>query len=131
MATMAEGDASRAVDAQIEASVLRTAEMFALTKRNTSSALDFAPRYVLLASEWASDITALTRSFVGVTLDSKKIRIATKMRDLYMNIPESLLEDSTVQQAKGGADDAVKTSTGAEAPAPAPGTGHWNPFCAV
>jgi len=46
MATTAEGDAAvRAVDAQVQASVLRSAEMFALTKRSTLSGLDFAPRY--------------------------------------------------------------------------------------
>lgn len=45
-ATTAEGDAAaRAVDAQVQASVLRSAEMFALTKRSTLSGLDFAPRY--------------------------------------------------------------------------------------
>ncbi|GAB9470037.1 Pleiotropic regulator 1 [Globisporangium polare] len=77
MATASTASAAAAtttdVDARIHASVLRTAEMFALTKRSTSAALDFAP--------------------------SKKVRIHAKLTDLYMNLPESLLDIKPIAAA--------------------------------
>ncbi|CAH0479256.1 unnamed protein product [Peronospora belbahrii] len=59
---------------QIETSVLRTAEMFALTKRNTSVAYDYAP--------------------------GKKVRVRTKLNDTYlMEYPQALLEPKVVTKA--------------------------------
>ncbi|GMF64548.1 unnamed protein product [Phytophthora lilii] len=87
-------DAAADVEQQIEASVLRTAEMFALTKRSASSAYDYAP--------------------------SKKVRVRTKLNDTYLlDFPEALLEPKTaaVDTAPTPAEAATLA---APAPAPAP-----------
>ncbi|POM74815.1 Pre-mRNA-splicing factor prp46, partial [Phytophthora palmivora] len=74
--------AEDAVQQQIETSVLRTAEMFALTKHSTASAYDYAP--------------------------SKKVRVRAKLNDRYLvDIPETLLEP----KAAVGAVDTTPTPT--------------------
>lgn len=107
MAPTATAPATTDVDARIHTSVLRTAEMFALTKRNTSAALDFAPRSVLRIS--FIKLLALEDLRVNVVICvclllcvyecSKKIRIHAKLNDMYMNLPESLLDDKPMAAA--------------------------------
>ncbi|ETI45906.1 hypothetical protein F441_09563 [Phytophthora nicotianae CJ01A1] len=92
----AEDAVAADVEQQIEASVLRTAEMFALTKRSASSAYDYAP--------------------------SKKVRVRTKLNDAYLfEFPDALLESKAAAETA----DLTPTPSEAAAlaapgPAPAP-----------
>ncbi|ETL92410.1 hypothetical protein, variant [Phytophthora nicotianae] len=92
----AEDAVAADVEQQIEASVLRTAEMFALTKRSASSAYDYAP--------------------------SKKVRVRTKLNDAYLfEFPDALLEPKAAAETA----DLTPTPSEAAAlaapgPAPAP-----------
>ncbi|KAG2843473.1 hypothetical protein JG687_00007208 [Phytophthora cactorum] len=93
-AAPAEDTAAADVQQQIEASVLRTAEMFALTKRSASSAYDYAP--------------------------SKKVRVRTKLNDTYLlEFPDALLEPKIAVEAIDSTATPTEAATLA-APGPAP-----------
>ncbi|CAH0490374.1 unnamed protein product [Peronospora farinosa] len=71
---------------QIETSVLRTAEMFALTKRTAPSAYDFAP--------------------------SKKVRVRTKLNDIYLlDFPEALLGSKPIVDRVDTSPTSLETAT--------------------
>ncbi|DAZ98651.1 TPA: hypothetical protein N0F65_000846 [Lagenidium giganteum] len=76
------------VEEKIQQSVLRTAELFALSKRNVAG-FEFAP--------------------------SKKVRICTKLNDTFFNLPESLLE---AQPATAESTSDANATTSAPTPAP-------------
>ncbi|KAF4319605.1 hypothetical protein BBO99_00005949 [Phytophthora kernoviae] len=78
------------VEQQIETSVLRTAEMFALTKRSATSAYDYAP--------------------------SKKVRVRTKLNDTYLlDFPDALLDPKPTAD-----DTEATLEAAVEAPTPVP-----------
>ncbi|EEY61224.1 pre-mRNA-splicing factor prp46, putative [Phytophthora infestans T30-4] len=90
----ADDDVAAEIDQQIEASVLRTAEMFALTKRSAASAYDYAP--------------------------SKKVRVRTKLNDTYLfEFPSALLEFKAVAEAVDSTPPPIAAATRI-APGPAP-----------
>ncbi|KAI9913767.1 hypothetical protein PsorP6_005801 [Peronosclerospora sorghi] len=96
MANAAEPSVTAAdVQQQIETSVLRTAEMFALTKRNAALAYDFAP--------------------------SKKVRVRTKLNDTYLlNFSEALLKPMVVTGTVDSAVTPLDTATLASPSLPIP-----------
>ncbi|KAL7694456.1 putative WD repeat protein DCAF11/LEC14B [Plasmopara halstedii] len=74
------------VQQNIETSVLRTAEFFALTKRNVSFVYDYAP--------------------------SKKVRVRTKLNDTYLlEVPEALLENKTATGAVDPTSTPIEAAT--------------------
>ncbi|KAL4157746.1 Pleiotropic regulator 1 [Phytophthora ramorum] len=88
-----EDAAARDVEQQIEASVLRTAEMFALTKRSAASAYDCAP--------------------------SKKVRVRTKLNDSYLlDFPGALLEPKTAAGTVETTPEPATLTAPSDAPAP-------------
>ncbi|KAL4132932.1 Pleiotropic regulator 1 [Phytophthora ramorum] len=88
-----EDAAARDVEQQIEASVLRTAEMFALTKRSAASAYDCAP--------------------------SKKVRVRTKLNDSYLlDFPGALLEPRTAAGTVETTPEPATLMAPSDAPAP-------------
>ncbi|TMW58720.1 hypothetical protein Poli38472_010279 [Pythium oligandrum] len=97
-----EAKCPEVVDKQIRESVLRTAELFALTKRNASNAFEYAP--------------------------SKKVRIHTKLSGMYLDLPESLLNapktsettdesETPVEEAKADTEKSLVAEVAQEAAA--------------
>lgn len=72
---------------KISTSVLRTSEIFALTKHSNLNGYNYAPTYALLLS---IDLTIILIIFDTL---SKKIRVCTKLNDKYLHLPTQLIKD--------------------------------------
>ena len=96
-----------------EWSVLRTAELFALTKRS-AAALEYEPRFVYLVVLLHIVVAMRSADVVLFHARSKKVRITTKLEDTYLNLPESLLEAKPTVLAGSDGQDVEEEEKDAE-----------------